>query len=56
MTRIAVCDDLSDVVDQLNEYLSEYQKLKDCKLDISSFYNAEDLWKYLRQHRTKSTN
>lgn len=49
MTRIAVCDDLSDVVDQLNEYLSEYQKLKDCKLDISSFYNAEDLWKYLNK-------
>lgn len=48
MTRIAVCDDLS-VVDQLNEYLSEYQELKDCKLDISSFYNAEDLWKYLNK-------
>ncbi len=39
MTRIAVCDDLSDVVDQLNEYLSEYQKLKDCKLDIRETLN-----------------
>lgn len=47
MTRIAVCDDLSDVVEQLNEYLSEYQEMKDCKLDISSFYSAEDLWESL---------
>ena len=48
MIRIAVCDDFPDVVTQVNEYLSEYQQLRDCKLNIKSFFNAEDLWEHLR--------
>lgn len=50
MIRIAVCDDFQDVVAQVNEYLAEYQQLKDLKLDIKSFSNAEDLWEYLRRN------
>lgn len=50
MIRITVCDDFRDVVAQVNEYLAEYQQLKDLKLDIKSFSNAEDLWEYLRRN------
>ena len=48
MIRIAVCDDFKDTVNQVNGYLSEYQQLRNRKLDIKSFFNAEDLWEYLR--------
>lgn len=48
MIRIAVCDDFWDTVTQVNGYLSEYQQLRDRKLDIKSFFNAEDLWEHLR--------
>ncbi|MCM1299819.1 MAG: hypothetical protein NC203_11875 [Firmicutes bacterium] len=34
MIRIAVCDDFQEAVAQMNEYLSEYQQLRDMKLDI----------------------
>lgn len=48
MIRVAVCDDFPETVTQVNEYLVEYQQLRDVKLDIKSFYNAEELWEYLR--------
>ncbi len=48
MLRIAVCDDIPDVVAQVNEYLSEYAQHKNCELDVKSFYNAEDLWEHLK--------
>ena len=48
MLRVAVCDDFQDVVAQVNEYLLEYQQLRNQKLDIKSFANAEDLWEYLK--------
>ncbi len=51
MIRIAVCDDFRDTVTQVNEFLSEYQLLRERKLDIKSFFNAEDLWEYLRKNR-----
>ncbi len=50
MIRIAVCDDIQETVNQVNGYLSEYQQLKERKLDIKSFFNAEDLWEYLREN------
>lgn len=50
MIRIAVCDDFRDTVAQVNEYLSEYQQLRERKLDIKSFFNAEDLWEHLRKN------
>lgn len=51
MIRIAVCDDFKDTVNQVNGYLSEYQQLRNRKLDIKSFFSAEDLWEYLRKNR-----
>ena len=51
MIGIAVCDDFWDTVTQVNEFLSEYQLLRERKLDIKSFFNAEDLWEYLRKNR-----
>lgn len=51
MIRIAICDDFPDVVTQLNKYLSEYQQLNERQLDVKSFYNAEDLWEYLKENR-----
>lgn len=51
MIRVAVCDDFRDAVTQVNEYLTEYQQLRGIKLDVKSFFNAEDLWEYLiRNH------
>lgn len=50
MIRIAVCDDFHDTVTQLNGYLMEYQQLRDVKLEIIAFFNAEDLWEYLRRN------
>lgn len=48
MIRIAVCDDVHEVVAQVNGYLLEYQQLKNQRLDITSFFNAEDLWEHLK--------
>lgn len=48
MIRIAVCDDIHEVVTQVNGYLLEYQQLKNQRLDITSFFNAEDLWEHLK--------
>ncbi len=50
MMRVAVCDDFPETVTQVNEYLADYQQLRDVKLDIKSFYNAEELWEYLRRN------
>ena len=47
MIRIAVCDDVREVVAQVNGYLSEYQKHKKIKMSISNFFNAEELWDFL---------
>ena len=43
MIRIAVCDDVREVVNQVNDFLSEYQEQKKVKLCVNNFYNAEDL-------------
>ncbi len=50
MIRIAVCDDFHDTVTQVIGNLMEYQQLRDVKLDVKSFFNAEDLWEYLRRN------
>ena len=50
MIRVAICDDFPETVTQVNEYLVEYQQLRDVKLDFKSFYNAEELWEYLRRN------
>ncbi len=49
--RIAVCDDCSEVVEQVSEYLSEYRRLKNRELDVNVFSNAEDLWEQLKRCR-----
>lgn len=48
MIRVAICDDIPEAVRQINNCLSEYQKLKNQKFDIKNFYNAEDLWEHLK--------
>lgn len=48
MIRIAVCDDIPDVVTQVNDYLSEYQQKNKREFDVKSFFNAEDLWEHLK--------
>ena len=50
MIRVAVCDDVREVIMQLKDYLLEYQELKGQRLDIKSFYNAEDLFDYLKKN------
>lgn len=50
MIRVAVCDDIYEVVTQLSGYLLEYQQLKNQRLDITSFLNAEDLWEHLKSN------
>lgn len=50
MIRIAVCDDLPDVITQVNEYLSEYQQQNNREFDVKSFSNAEDLWEHLKSN------
>lgn len=50
MVRVAVCDDIQEVVTQVIGYLSEYQQLKNQKLEVKSFFNAEDLWEYLKNN------
>ncbi len=48
MIRIAVCDDVREVVMQINDYLYEYQEQKNEKLNINNFYDAEKLWDFLK--------
>lgn len=48
MIRIAVCDDVREVVMQINDYLYEYQEQKNEKLNINNFYDAENLWDFLK--------
>lgn len=48
MIRVAVCDDIHEAVTQIIGYLMEYQQLKNQKLDVKSFFNAEDLWEHLK--------
>lgn len=48
MIRVAVCDDIHEAVSEISGYLMEYQQLKGQRLDIASFFNAEDLCGYLK--------
>lgn len=48
MIRVAVCDDIHEAVAEITGYLMEYQQLKEQRLGITSFFNAEDLWGYLK--------
>lgn len=48
MIRVAVCDDIREVVKTINGYLLEYQEMNNLKLCINNFYNAEDLWEFLK--------
>lgn len=50
MIRVAVCDDIQEAVTQITGYLMEYQQLKNQKLDVTSFFNAEDLWEHLKSN------
>lgn len=50
MIKVAVCDDIHEAVAQINEYLAEYQQLRNQRLNAIPFYNAEDLWEYLKSH------
>ncbi len=50
MIRVAVCDDIHEAVTQITGYLMEYQQLKNHKLDVMSFFNAEDLWEHLKSN------
>lgn len=38
MIRVAVCDDIHEVVEHVTGYLMEYQQLKDQRLDITSLF------------------
>lgn len=48
MIRVAVCDDVREVVAQVNGYLLEYQNIRNRRFDIISFNNAEDLREHLK--------
>ncbi len=50
MIRVAVCDDIHEAVSEITGYLMEYQQLKNLRLDITSFFNAEDLWEHLKSN------
>lgn len=50
MIRVAVCDDIGEVVAQITEYLEEYQVIKSQRVEIVPFFNAEDLWEYLKSN------
>jgi len=50
MIRVAVCDDIYEAVTQITGYLMEYQQLKNQRLDVKSFFNAEDLWEHLKSN------
>ncbi len=44
MIRIAVCDDFRDTVTQVNEFLSEYQQLRERKLYIKATpHNGDEI-------------
>lgn len=48
MIRVAVCDDMHEVVREINGYLLEYQDQNDLKIGVSNFYTAEELWEFLK--------
>ncbi|MCM1488210.1 MAG: LytTR family DNA-binding domain-containing protein [Firmicutes bacterium] len=50
MIRVAVCDDMHEVVREVDNYLLEYQEQNDLKFCISNFYNAEDLWEFVKSN------
>ncbi len=50
MIRVAVCDDIHEAVTQITGYLMEYQQSKNHKLDVTSFFIAEDLWEHLKSN------
>lgn len=45
MVRIAVCDDETEIIEQLNALLLEYQELNDCDFLISLFKSGDELVK-----------
>lgn len=51
MIKVAICDDFKDAVAQVDEYLMEYQQLRNIQLEIKSFFNAEDLWEHLKENQ-----
>ncbi|MBD5080588.1 MAG: response regulator [Ruminococcaceae bacterium] len=48
MLRIAVCDDIRETVAEINDYILEYQNKSGQKIAVNNFYNAEDLWEFLK--------
>lgn len=50
MVKVAVCDDIQEVVAQVTGYLTEYQQLKNQKIDVKAFFNAEDLWEHIKSN------
>ena len=48
MIRIAVCDDMHEVVREINGYLLEYQEQNDLKIGVNNFYTAEELWEFVK--------
>lgn len=50
MVRVAVCDDIQEVVTQITGYLTEYQQSKNQRLEVKPFFNAEDLWEHLKSN------
>lgn len=56
MIRVAVCDDVQEVVAQVNSYLLEYQNIRNRKFDIISFNNAEDLRDHLKTNNCLMNN
>lgn len=56
MIRIAVCDDFKDTVNQVNGYLSEYQQLRNRKLDIKFFFNCRGSVGIFKEKSLRSDN
>lgn len=50
MLKVAVCDDVQEFVTQITGYLIEYQKINNQWIEILPFFNAEDLWEYLKNN------
>lgn len=50
MLKVAVCDDVQEFVTQITGYLIEYQKINNQWIEILPFFNAEDLWDYLKNN------
>lgn len=48
MIRIAVCDDMREIVEEIDGYISEYQEQNDLRLSVNNFYSAEELWEFLK--------